>query len=73
MEKRITRWLENGLITKEIALNLLKDVKEEKAKLHKLKLNITIYTISVVLIGSGIISFIAGNDWILELLNKFEI
>ena len=73
MEKRITRWLENGLITKETALNLLKDVKEEKAKLHKLKLNITIYTISVVLIGSGIISFIAGNDWILELLNKFEI
>jgi len=73
MEKRITRWLENGLITKEIALNLLKDVKEEKAKLHKLKLNITIYTISVILIGSGIISFIAGNDWILELLNKFEI
>ena len=30
MEKRITRWLEQGLITKEIALNLLKDVKEEK-------------------------------------------
>ena len=73
MKKRITRWLEQGIITKDIALELLKDVKQEKAKLHKLKLNITIYTISVILIGSGIISFIAGNDWILELLNKFEI
>ena len=73
MEKRITRWLEKGIIDKQTALSLLQDVKEEKAKSHKLKLNIAIYTTSIVLIGMGIISFIAANDWILELFNKFEI
>ncbi len=73
MEKRITRWLEKGLIDKQTALVLLKEVKEEKAKNHKLKLNIAIYTTSIVLIGMGIISFIAANDWILQLFNKFEI
>ena len=35
------------IITKETALELLKDVKEEKAKSHKLKLNITIYGIKL--------------------------
>ena len=73
MEKRITRWLEKGLIDKQAALALLKDVKEEKAKNHKLKLNIAIYTTSIVLIGMGVISFIAANDWILQLFNRFEI
>ena len=73
MEKRITRWLEKGLIDKQTALALLKEAKEEKAKNHKLKLNIAIYTTSIVLIGMGIISFIAANDWILQLFNKFEI
>jgi len=73
MEKRITRWLEKGLIDKQTALALLKEAKEEKAKNHKLKLNIAIYTTSIVLIGMGIISFSAAKDWILQLFNKFEI
>lgn len=73
MEKRVTHWLEKGLIDKQTALELLKDIKEQKAKSHKLKLNIVIYTTSIVLIGMGVISFIAANDWLLELLNKFEI
>lgn len=73
MEKRIARWLEKGIINKQTALALLMDIKEEKVKGHKLKLNITIYTTSIVLIGMGIISFIAANDWIINLFNTFEI
>ena len=40
MEKRITSWLEKGIIDKQTALALLKEVKIEKAKNHKLKLRI---------------------------------
>ena len=68
MEKMINKWLDAGMITKETAELLLADVKDEKIKRHRIRLNICIYTVAAILIGTGIISFIAANDWLLELL-----
>ena len=72
MEKQIQRWLEKGIITKEIALSLLTDVKMQKEKIHRTKMNITIYTIAAILIGTGALTFIAANDWILKLFELFK-
>lgn len=68
MEKMINKWLNAGMITQETASVLLEDVKEEKAKQHRIRLNICIYTVAAVLIGTGIIAFIAANDWLLAIL-----
>lgn len=73
MEKRILKWVEDGLIDKQTALKMLADIKEEKQRNAKIKTNITIYTIAVILLGIGVISFIAANDWIIELLNSSNI
>lgn len=70
MEKKINEWVEKGFIDKDTAFNLLKDVKEDKEKLRKIRINITIYTVAVIFLGIGIISFIASNDWLLKLLNS---
>ena len=70
MENRILKWTEAGLIDKQTALKLLADIKEEKQKKARIKTNIAIYTIAVILLGIGVISFIAANDWIIELLNS---
>lgn len=73
MEKMIYKWLESGIITKETALFMIKDIKEEKSKNHRIKINILIYTMVAILIGAGVITFIAANDWLLELLNSFPV
>jgi len=70
MEKKISKWLSEGLIDSDTAEKLLLRVREDKLKLHKIKINITIYTIAVILIGLGVITFISANDWLLELLNS---
>ena len=68
MEKMIHKWLNTGMITQETASVLLEDVKEEKAKQHRMRLNICIYTIAAILIGTGVIAFISANDWLLAIL-----
>lgn len=68
MEKMINKWLNAGMITQETASVLLEDVKEEKAKQHRIRLNICIYTVAAVLIGTGVIAFISANDWLLAIL-----
>ncbi len=70
MEKKIQRWLELGFIDDSTCKKLLLDVKTEKIKKHKIKINITLYTVAVLLLGLGIITFVASNDWILKLLNS---
>ena len=70
MEKKIEKWLADGLIDKQVALTMLTEIKEDKAKSVKIKTNIAIYTIAVILLGLGVITFISANDWILELLNS---
>ena len=67
MEKKISKWVEKGLISKEQALKILEDIKTEKIKSHRNKMYITFYTIAAVLIGIGVISFVAANDWIIKL------
>lgn len=73
MEKKISKWLNEGLINETIASIMLDEIKEDKEKTRRANINITIYTIAVILIGIGVITFIAANDWILKLLvsNKF--
>lgn len=73
MEKMIYKWLGAGIINQETADILLTDVKEEKTKLHRIRLNICIYTIAAILIGIGIIAFIAANDWLLAILISLPI
>ncbi|MBQ9149996.1 DUF2157 domain-containing protein [bacterium] len=72
MEKQIQRWLEQGIITKDVALKLLADVKLQQQKMYKLKINVTIYTIAAILIGLGVITFISANDWLLKLFELVE-
>lgn len=70
MENKIKKWLNEGLIDNKTAARMLKDIKEDKERLRKTKVNILIYTIAVVLIGLSVITFISANDWLLELLNS---
>jgi len=70
MEKKIEKWLAEGLIDKTTALKMLAEIKEDKIKARKTKINVTIYTVAVILIGLGVITFISANDWILKLLNS---
>lgn len=73
MEKKIKQWLEAGFIDEPTAAKLLSDIKQDKERSRKTKINVTIYTIAIVFLGLGVISFIAANDWILELLNSSDI
>ena len=73
MEKKIINWLNEGIIDESAASKMLADIEEDKLKNRRSKINITIYTIAVILIGTAVITFIAANDWVLELLNNFEI
>ncbi len=70
MENRILKWQKDGLITEDASRQMLAEIKEEKIKLRKTRINITIYTIAAILLGLGVITFISANDWILELLNS---
>ncbi len=73
MEKFIYKWLNSGIINEKTADILLKDISEEKARQRRIKLNICIYTIAAVLIGTGIIAFIAANEWLLSLFMNLPI
>ncbi len=73
MEKKIEKWLNNGIIDKNTANILLEDIKKDKEQLRKTRTNITIYTIAVIFLGIGILTFISSNDWILQLLNSIDL
>lgn len=72
MEKKIEKWLNDGLIDRQTALKMLAEVKQDKEKAVRTKVNITIYTVAVILIGLGVITFISANDWLLKLLNSSD-
>ena len=42
MEKKIEKWLSEGLIDKQVALKMLADIKEDKEKSARIKINIEI-------------------------------
>ena len=73
MEKKIIFWCKQGIIDENTANLLLDDIKQDSAKRRKIQLNILIYTISVILIGLGVITFVSANYWIIELLNRTKI
>lgn len=73
MEKKIEKWLSEGLIDKQVALKMLADIKEDKEKSARIKINIAIYMVAVILLGLGVITFISANDWILNLLESSDI
>ena len=64
MEKKIEKWLSEGLIDNHTASKMLEDIKEDRAKIRKTRINITVYTIAVILIGLGVITFISANEWL---------
>lgn len=64
MEKRIVIWLEKGIINEEIASKLLIEAKNEAEQARKIQTQIALYLIGAILIGIGVISFIAANNWI---------
>ena len=70
MEKRLYNWLQKNIINQETYELLLKEVKEEAEKRRKTGLTITMYIIGIILLGLGIISFIAANNWLLAFLMK---
>jgi len=70
MEKKVEKWLSEGIIDKNTALKLLADIKADKEKTHKIRLNVTIYTVAMILLGLAVITFISANDWILQLLRS---
>ena len=67
---QIERWLKKGLIDENLAGILSEDLRIENKKRRKIAAQIVLYTIGVLLLGVGVISFVAENDWILELLEK---
>lgn len=71
--KDVERWLKNGLIDENLAQILNADLKKEAEKRQKLRTQIVLYTIGVILLGTGVITFVAGNDWILELLQSIPV
>ena len=73
MEKMIYKWLNANMISQETAGVLLDDIKKEKARQHRIRLNICIYTVATVFIGLGVILFIAANDWLLKILTSLPV
>lgn len=67
MEKRINKWVENNLISGEQAKLLLQDYEQEKEHKRQLKIQISLYSIGALLVGLGVILFIAANNWIWEI------
>lgn len=73
MENLIKKWIENNIITEETAKILLEDINNEKIRKRRIKINILIYTIAIIFIGTGIITFISANDWLIQLFNKLPV
>ncbi len=68
--KHIDRWLKKGLIDEDLAAKLEHEIDEVNKQKFKLAMQITLYTIGVILLGTSVITFIAANDWILQLLGE---
>ncbi len=73
MEKRLSNWLKKQIISDETYNILLKEIKEEAEHKRKVGLTVTFYILGIILLGLGIASFIAANDWIIDFLNRNEI
>ena len=73
MYKNVQKWLEKGIIDEHTADLINQDIKEEKEKNRRLRVNITLYTVAAILLGIGVISFIAANDWILKLFKDVKL
>ncbi len=67
MEKHINKWLERGLISDVQAEEMLNDIKDTKANIQRKRTLILLYSLGALLVGLGVITFIASNDWIVEL------
>lgn len=68
--KHIEHWLKKGLINEDLALKLEQEIDEVNKQKFKFAMQITLYTVGVILLGTSLITFIAANDWILELLRQ---
>lgn len=68
--KDVERWLTRGFIDKELAQKLEDDLKQEAEKKRKIAAQIVLYTIGIILFGTGVITFVAANDWLLEFLKS---
>lgn len=68
----IERWLQKGLIDQNLADILTEEQNQTKAKYGKIAIQVILYTIGVIFLGLGIITFISANDWFLELFKKFK-
>lgn len=68
--KNIERWLNKGLIDESLAAVLQEEIDDTNKQKFKRATQITLYTIGVILLGISAISFIAVNDWILDILEK---
>ena len=66
--KAIKRWQAKGLIDENLTKALEDEVDEVNKQTFRLAVQITFYTIGVILLGTSVITFIAANDWILRLL-----
>ena len=71
--KNIERWVDKGLIDENLAQVLRDDIKEQTQKQNRLYFQIILYTIGVILIAAGVITFVSGNDWIIKLFNKIPL
>lgn len=60
-EKQIEQWLKDGIITKEQAEKMLADTSQYKKEQSSNKLITAISTIGAILLGIGVILFIASN------------
>lgn len=70
--KAIQRWLSKGLIDETLANKLEEEVADVNKQKFKLAIQITFYTIGVILLGTSVITFIADNDWIWKLLEQIN-
>ena len=72
MEKFLSLWLQKGFISEEQYQNLKADYTQSKEKTRKTRVQITLYIIGALLLGFGVLLFIAANDWLIELLNRLN-
>jgi len=71
--KDVQRWLKNGLIDENLAHILEDDLQKKSAKRQKIAMQIVLYTVGIIFLGTGVITFIAANDWILVFLVAFPL
>ncbi len=68
MKKHIQRWLQKGLISEELASTLFTDYIQEQKRVRKRNFQVLLYSLGAILIGLGVLSFVASNIWQLLLL-----